>query len=144
MKRFHAIAAILLLALPFLSANCHHEPGEDPLVIDGQWQISHFSTKSVSIGGQTVDIYIDFQTGGNFEMYQMLGTGRYRKFTGTWKLTDKLLTGSYTGGQAWASSYEVIMDDSRTQLTLTSTSTPQEISTYRKQTIPQDVINNAL
>lgn len=144
MKRFYAIAAILLLALPFLSANCHHEPEEEPLVIDGQWQISQFSTKSVNIGGQPVDVYIDFKSGGSFEMYQMLGTGRYRKYTGSWKLTDRMLSGSYTGGQPWASSYEVSMDEGRTQLTLTSTSTPQEVTVYRKQSIPQEIINNAL
>lgn len=144
MKRFYTMAALLLLSLSFLSANCHHDPQEDPLVIDGQWQITQFSTKTVNIGDQPVDIYINFISGGSFEMYQMLGTGRYRKFTGTWNLTDKLLSGSYSDGQPWASTYEVSMDEARTLLTLTSTATPQEVSTYRKQTIPQDVINNAL
>ena len=60
MKRFYTMAALLLLSLSFLSANCHHDPQEDPLVIDGQWQITQFSTKTVNIGDQPVDIYINF------------------------------------------------------------------------------------
>ena len=143
MKRFVIIASLMMLAMVFLSAKC--EPEDAPLVLDGQWQITQFTTKAVSIGGQQVDVYISFNSDHSFELYQMLGTGRYRKYAGTWTLTDnKLLSGTYEGSVAWATSYEVTMDDAQTQMTLTSTATPQEVSVYRKQTIPEDVINNAL
>ena len=145
MKRFLTLASLMMLALSFLSASCEPDPKDTPLVLEGQWQITQLTTKAVTIGDQQVDVYIAFSGDGSFDLYQMLGTGRYRKFTGSWTLTDNhLLSGSYSGGKEWASTYEVTMDDAQTQMTLTSTATPQEVSTYRKQPIPQDVIDNAL
>ena len=140
MKRLYMIAALALLCL--VTAGCPSKPIEEILDVTGEWQLSQITTKA-TIGGQTVDVYIGFKEEGSFEMYQMLGTGRYRKFEGTWSLVDKVLSGSYTGGGTWASSYNVEMDESRTTLTLTSTD-GSETDVYRKQAIPADVKDNAL
>lgn len=140
MKRLYMIAALALLCL--VTTACPNDPKEDILDITGEWQLSQISTKA-TIGGQTVNVYIAFKEGGSFEMYQMLGTGRYRKFEGSWTLLEKVLSGSYTGGGTWASSYNVTMDEGRTTLTLT-TLDGSETDTYRKQAIPEDVKNSAL
>ena len=140
MKKFYMIAALALLCL--VTTGCPDDPKDDPLNIVGEWQLSQITTKA-TIGGQTVDVYIAFNEGGSFEMYQMLGTGRYRKFEGTWTLLEKVLSGSYTGGGTWASSYNVEMDEGRTTLTLTFLD-GSETDTYRKQAIPEDVKNSAL
>ena len=140
MKRLYMIAALALLCL--VTTACPDDPKDDPINIIGEWQLSQISTKA-TIGGQTVDVYIAFKEGGSFEMYQMLGTGRYRKFEGSWTLTDKVLSGSYSGGSRWASDYNVEMDAGRTMLTLI-TLDGSETDTYRKQAIPEDVKNNAL
>lgn len=140
MKRFISIAALMLLCL--ITTGCPDKPVEDVLDIKGEWQLSQISTKA-SIGGQTVDVYVAFNDGGTFELYQMLGTGRYRKYAGTWSLLDKVLSGSYEGGAQWASSYNVEMDENRTQLILTTTD-GSEVQTYRKASIPQDVRNDSL
>ena len=140
MKRLYMIAALALLCL--VTTACPDDPKDDPINIVGEWQLSQITTKA-TIGGQTVDVYIAFQEGGSFEMYQMLGTGRYRKFEGTWTLLEKVLSGSYTGGATWASSYNVEMDEGHTTLTLTSLD-GDETDIYRKQAIPEDVKNSAL
>ena len=140
MKRLYMMAALMLLCL--VTAGCPDKPHEDILDITGEWQLSQISTKA-SIGGQTVDVYIAFNQDGSFEMYQMLGAGRYRKFDGTWSILEKVLSGSYTGGGKWASDYNVEMDEGRTTLTLT-TIDGSETDVYRKQAIPADVKNNAL
>lgn len=139
MKRFFSIAALMLLCL--VTTGCPEKPVEQPLNVVGEWHLSQISTKA-SIGGQTVDVYVAFNEGGSFEMYQMLGTGRYRKFTGKWSLLETVLSGSYDGGGKWASDYNVTMDEGRTTLTLT-TLDGSETDTYRKQAIPEDVKNNA-
>lgn len=140
MKRFFSIAALMLLCL--LATGCPEKPVEDPLDITGEWQLSQISTKA-SIGGQTVDVYIAFLESGSFELYQLLGTGRYRHYTGSWTLSDKTLSGTYSGGGAWASSYTVEMDASKTTMTLTAAD-GSETHTYRKQAIPESVTAGAL
>ena len=139
MKRIYMAAALLLLCL--ITAGCP-DPKDEVLDITGEWQLSQISTKA-SIGGQNVDVYVAFNEDGSFEMYQMLGTGRFRKFTGTWSLLEKVLSGSYSDGGQWASDYNVTMDESHTTLTLT-TLDGSETDTYRKQAIPADVKDNAL
>ena len=140
MKRLYMIAALALLCL--VTTACPDDPKDDPLNIVGEWQLSQITTKA-TIGGQTVDVYIAFNEGGSFEMYQMLGTGRYRKFEGTWTLLEKVLSGSYTGGAQWASDYNVVMNEDKTTMTLT-TLDGSETSTYQKQAIPADIKDNAL
>lgn len=140
MKRFISIAALMLLCL--ITTGCPDKPVEEPFSVTGEWQLSQISTKA-SIGGQTVDVYVAFNEDGSFELYQMIGTGRYRKFTGTWSLLEKVLSGSYTGGGKWASDYNVELDEARTTMTLT-TLDGSETTVYRKQAIPADVKENAL
>ena len=141
MKRIGLFAAMALLCL--LATACPEvEPEEEKLDVTGQWQLNRIDTK-VQVGDQTVEVYVAFNGDGTFELFQMLGTGRYRRYTGNWTLNDKLLDGSYTGGESWASSYEISMDANRSQLVMTATN-GGDVLTYRKQTIPDDVRNNAL
>lgn len=145
MKRFFSIAALLLLCV--IATGCPDKPDDsDPkekLDITGEWQLTQLTTKAVQVGDQTVDVYIAFTSAGNFDLYQMLGTGRYRHYTGFWTLIGETLTGSYTGGASWASSYTVSLDQGKTQLVLI-TADGSEVHTYRKQSIPQDVTANAV
>ena len=146
MKRFFSMAALLLLC--FVTTGCPDKPDDPddpkaPLDITGEWQITQLTTKSVQVGDQTVDIYVAFTSAGNFDLYQLLGTGRYRHYAGSWKLTESTLSGSYTDGSDWATTYTVALDSGRTQLVLTAAD-GSEVQTYRKQSIPQDVTANAL
>lgn len=136
MMKIKTIASALAVLL--ISVSCGKK--EKPMDITGEWNLVALETRAASIGDQTVDVYISFVSGGGFEMYQMLGTGRYRKYSGTWTLTGKTLTGKYSDGTQWGSSYEVQKEDD--MMTLSSAS--GETGTYKKSSIPASVRSDAI
>ena len=95
----------------------------------GQWH-------SVS-NALEADLYIDFQEGKTFELYQQIGEGAHRLYRGTWNLEGTLLTGKYNDGEDWAAAYQVEMREK--QLVLTSNNDAAEKSTYEKAEIPAEV-----
>ena len=106
----------------------------------GEWQLSEVAVKSVTYAGQEVDVYIAFLENGRFELYQMVGQGRYRKFTGTWNLDGTVLSGKYASKKDWGSSYEVTQNGDNLELT---SSVSGEVDTYKKTTIPESVKSTA-
>ena len=97
--------------------------------IIGQW---HSVSNSLE-----ADLYIDFQEGKTFELYQQIGEGAHRLYRGTWNLEGTLLTGKYNDGEDWAAAYQVEMREK--QLVLTSNNDTAEKSTYEKAEIPAEV-----
>lgn len=95
----------------------------------GQW---HSVSNSLE-----ADLYIDFQAGKTFELYQQIGEGAHRLYRGTWNLEGTLLTGKYNDGEDWAAAYQVEMKDK--QLVLTSSNDAAEKSTYERSEIPAAV-----
>ncbi len=132
---------VALAALVALTA-CGGGKDDMPVDITGEWNLVNVQTKAATLGGQTVDVYISFSGDKSFTMYQMIGTGRYRKYSGTWALSGTTLTGKYSDGKQWGSSYEVELASSNSQLTLTSES--GEVDTYKKSSIPADVADTAI
>lgn len=134
----------MMAALAVLAAftACGGSKEEKPLDITGEWNLVNVQTKSATLGDQAVDVYISFSEDKSFTMYQMIGTGRYRKYSGTWILSGTTLSGKYSDGKPWGSSYEVELSSSGTRLTLTSDS--GEVDTYQKASIPTDVTGNAI
>lgn len=118
------------------------EKEKKPLDITGEWALQSISTKSVQIGSVKVDVYVSFTTDGGFELYQKVGDGRYRKFNGNWSLIEDQLSGSYSDGKPWGSTYTVSMDADKL-IMLSSSSTPEE-SVYTKTSIPSDVKDSIL
>lgn len=116
---------------------------EKPLNITGEWRLSAVETK-VSIGSETVDVYLSFVDDGLFIVYQMVGSGRYRRYSGNWTLTGSRLTGKYSDGKQWGASYDVEVDGDNLVLNcLSSSGTVVETDTYRRASIPDSVISNA-
>ena len=130
MKRIFAVFfALMLLA----SCGKNGEDNKPELTLEqqliGQWH-------SVS-NALEADLYIDFQEGKTFELYQQIGEGAHRLYRGTWNLEGTLLTGKYNDGEDWAAAYQVEMRE--TQLVLTSSNDTAEKSTYEKAEIPAEV-----
>ena len=107
-----------------------------PLSVNGEWSLVRVESRAATVGDQTVVVYLSFESGGNFELFQKLGEGRFRKFTGSWTLSGDQLSGRYTTGESWASSYTVSSTDG--ELVLMSNS-GGECDYYVKTTIPPDV-----
>ena len=135
------IVLFAMLALFCVVSSCKKEPKAEakPLNI-GEWQLSSITAKNVAFAGQTIDVDVAFAEDGGFELYQMIGQGRYRKFTGTWTLNDDTLSGSYASGKPWGSSYTLSGDTDK--ITLIST-VSGEADVYVRGTIPDSVKNDA-
>ena len=154
MKNRLLILVVALLAL----VSCKHNtinPEEEQqkkmaAALVGTWNLINITdTRSVTIGNEEVDVYVIFEADqpaatkaevsapmaftGTFMLYQMLGTGRFRTFRGTWTLTGTLLTGVYSNGTPWGAEYEVTLDDNDTRLTLAA---PTEKCIYTRTTLP--------
>lgn len=141
MKRFLSIISFIAAAV-VCAVSCKDPIPPEPDLsekIIGEWQLKSIATKA-TLGGQTVDVYIAFETGGTFTLYQMLGQGRYHSYTGKWALADGTLTGTYSSGKAWGSTYSVDISDST--LTLTA-SIGGEVDIYTKTTIPENIKKEA-
>lgn len=148
MKRIfrHVFFAVLITicGLAFVSCNGSSDAGgkkeDNPVDITGEWELSKVETKSVKIGDESVTVYVKFD-GGTFTLYQVLGKGRPRKYTGTYTLSDNLLSGKYSDGSNWGSSYTVSASGSTLNLAQTG---GKEIDSFRKTTIPQDIVDKAI
>lgn len=130
MKRLiYIFSALVLLA----SCGKNEEDKKPELTLEqqlvGQW---HSVSNSLE-----ADLYIDFQEGKTFELYQQIGEGAHRLYRGTWNLEGTLLTGKYNDGEDWAAAYQVEMREK--QLVLTSSNDTAEKSTYEKAEIPAEV-----
>ena len=130
MKRLiYIFSALVLLA----SCGKNNDDNKPELTLEqqlvGQW---HSVSNSLE-----ADLYIDFQEGKTFELYQQIGEGAHRFYRGTWNLEGTLLTGKYNDGEDWAAAYQVEMREK--QLVLTSNNDTAEKSTYEKAEIPAEV-----
>ena len=132
MKKILAFAALMA---GLLLTSCKEK--EDPLNIIGTWSLKTVQTKAASMGGTSVDVYIVFNEDNTFSLYQKVGNaGRYTSFTGTWNLLETTLTGKYSDGKSWGSSYEVSQDKERTTLVLSSAG---EEYSYAKASLPAEL-----
>ncbi len=128
---------ILMLIISLVMVSCKEEK---PKVLDitGQWELADIvDTKSVQIGSETVEIYIDFKADNTFELWQKLGEGRHRKHEGTWTLTESVLTGKYSDGKAWGASYEVSIEDGT--LVMSEQKAGMQTYIYHSCTIPSSL-----
>ena len=129
------ILAFVALMAGLLLTSCKEK--EDPLNIIGTWSLKTVQTKAASMGGTSVDVYIVFNEDNTFSLYQKVGNaGRYTSFTGTWNLLETTLTGKYSDGKSWGSSYEVSQDKERTTLVLSSAG---EEYSYAKASLPAEL-----
>jgi hypothetical protein len=129
MKR---IINILLIGAALILSACG-EGGKESKALDitGTWELTGIEiTKAAQLGSETIEVSITFNPDKTFSLSQTLGSGRPKDFSGTWQLTDSILTGKYSNGKAWGSSYEVTVNG--TEMTMTPEG-GAEIYTYKKK-----------
>lgn len=134
---------IFISMLCMLFVGCDKDEVKDNgLDILGSWHLTELNpveTRSVTIGQENIDVYIDFSSNNTFRLYQMVGAGKYRLFSGIWSLEGCTLSGTYDDNTIWGSNYHVALTDKRTKLTLTSAG---EEYIYTKETVPDSVLSN--
>ena len=135
---------IVLAALGLcLLAGCGSSDKEkvSPLVkqLAGEWQL-----KTWNVGApQEFDVYVSFATDLSFEIYQQIEQVRYQKYSGKYQVKNDVLSGTYSDGKPFGSTYDIAFDTAGNTLTLTSTTSVTETSIYVRATIPNDVKNGA-
>ncbi len=141
MKR---ILTFLLVALSsfMMLLSCGKETDKLSDSVVGEWNIVSVTTRSAVIGSREIDVYLSFGVDGTFAIYQKTGGLRYVRFTGTWTQDSDILSGAYADGGKWACDYKVSLSDGT--LTLSSESTPSEISVYKRTEIPEAVKEDAI
>lgn len=137
MKKYLFISLVCLLF-----TGCKKEQTEEEsLNIVGSWhltELSQIETRSVTIGKEAIDIYIHFIADNSFHLYQKLGAGKFRHFSGTWVLADSKLSGMYDDKTMWGTEYDVMLNEDSTELRLTSGG---EEFVYIKEEIPHSVLS---
>lgn len=136
---------ILLAALGLcLFAGCGSSDKEkvSPVIkqLAGEWQLKSWTSEAP----QDFDIYLSFAANQTFEVYQQLAEVKYQKFTGNFQVKNDVLTGKYSDGKDFGSSYDISFSESGNTLTLTSTSKVTEVCIYERTSIPNSVKDGAI
>ena len=136
MKKFLVMAACVLALFA-----CKKEGGEVPTPaggdIVGVWELTSIATKSATLGDVEVSVFIRFDEGDYFVLYQKIGAGRYRMLEGNYALAaDGKLSGAYMDGGSWGPYDAVVNGDT---LFLTSPN-GIEVDTYKR--IPEFATTN--
>lgn len=129
---------ILFAVLAMIVAACGGKNDEKKgLDISGQWELIDIETKAAQIGEAEIQVYIEFNKDNTFNLWQMIGAGRFEKMTGTWTLNQNVLSGKYSDKKDWGTTYDVAVESGN--LVMTEMKTGKETCIYRKCTIPSDI-----
>ena len=131
MKKFFTILIVFAAALFFVSCQKERETLSAESLL-GCWHLSSIDgdpvgTKSFS-DVQGLSVWIEFKA-DSFDLYQRADENvSYTRYSGTWSLAGKVLSGKYSDGTPWSSTYEVAL--SGDTLTLKS---PTEEQVYHRE-----------
>lgn len=133
MMRLFRILALALLGLILSSASCNSgliDPKEikKKTNVVGNWELIDI-TKSVQIGDATIVVYIEFRENFTFSLSQQMGTGRFKSYSGTYAVEEGILSGKYSDGTPFATTYKVERNENI--LNLTTQNATQETHVYR-------------
>ncbi len=106
------------------------------LTVVGEWKLTAWSVSSTFKN----DVYLELKADRTFTLYQNLQAAGYTKYTGTYTYdgATSTISGLYSDGKAWATSYKVEIPTIST-LVWTASNNSADISTYTKTTIPDNV-----
>ena len=137
MKRLiYIFVALLLVVTPGCKKNGSEATTATKLV--GQW---HCIAEELNVA-EDIDVYVEFMADKSFNLYQKIGQGRHRHFTGTWSVSGDVLSGLYADGTEWGSSYTLSFDGDT--MTLTANNESAETIIYTKTAIPAEVKDEAI
>lgn len=97
------------------------EAGKTPKAVDitGTWELIDIEmTKAAQLGDETISVTITFNSDKTFAMTQKLGEGRAKDYSGTWAISENILTGKYSDGKTFGGgSYTVSVENSTMTMT---------------------------
>ena len=113
--------------------------GELAKQLVGEWHLVSWNGAAPGV----FDAYVSFASDKTFEIYQQIEQVGYQKYTGSYLIGNKMLSGKYSDNTPWGSSYEVSFDESGNTLTLVSDPSVGEVSVYTRASIPASVKGGA-
>ena len=138
MKKFiYIFVALLLVVTPGCKKNGSEATTATKLV--GQW---HCIAEELNVA-EDIDVYVEFMADKSFNLYQKIGQGRHRHFTGTWSVSGDVLSGLYADGTEWGSSYTVEFSG-MDAMKLTAKNGSKEVMTYTRETIPAEILEGSV
>lgn len=141
--RFCALFLCIPCVCVALLSSCGKEPTADSGLkgLEGEWKLESFA--DVPAADEEMDVYVKFEK-GRFELFQKLGGGHYSKYDGTYSVSGSVLSGKYSDGVAFGSTYRVeIEGDAMTMHSQTSTASAAEVCVYVRSSIPDSVRKDA-
>ena len=126
MKRIIYIAIVALTA--FVGCQKENKPGLADLIC-GEWRGSELSVEA--------GIYLNFTSDGTFELYQKLEGDDFELKKGSWSLSGDIISGKYSDGEPWATSYKVSVNGD--VMTMVSQDGSAETNVYEKCEIPENL-----
>ena len=105
----------------------------DSALVAYTWCIKSFCGSPVA-----ADLYIKFNSNKTFTILQRTEMNGYSQYTGTYTLDkeNSILSGVYSDGEAWGSSYKYSISED-INLTLKSVNNPLEVSVYVPAKMPE-------
>ncbi len=131
---FNIIFAMLFVACGGSSEN--DVDSYDYTKISAEWKLTEWADMPADM-----DVYIAFETNQTFTMYQQTETVRFVKYNGTYSVKGDVISGKYSDGKPWGSSY--ILSFKGESMTLVSKTDVAEVNVYTKTTIPAEVKEEA-
>lgn len=132
----------ILLAAVIMLCGCKKDDGRNSEFgqVVGEWHLVSWT------GNATVqDVYVLFDSFGIFEMYQRIGKPAYEYFKGTYKFDGTYLEGKYNDGTPWSNGpYTVSFEDGGNTMKMESVVSPEDVSVYIKETIPDEIVSGGL
>ena len=98
--------------------------------IAGEW---HWQGTEADI---EIEIYLAFHSDRSFDLFQKIGEGAFRHYTGTFTYDGKTLSGVYSDKTSWRYSYEALVEGDN--LTLNYIGEDKSL-TYVRKNIPYTV-----
>lgn len=143
MKRIFNILTAALLFIGF-ATSCEKAPKIEEGIV-GEWQLTEMDANDAA--GLSTSVYIEFRADKSFDMYQKVGdVMRYRKYVGTYSVSGAIISGVYSDGKKWGSSYRAALEADAQVLVLTAVTLDGdgavqeegEVSKYVKATLSQE------
>lgn len=131
---YHIAAALLVL----IASSCQKEKEDNfdyQTYVVGEW---HFASEKYD-----ADIYLSFTADESFDLYQKVGDGPYRHYRGGWAADKDILSGTYSDGTPWGSTYKMTFSGTDA-MTLTAQNESKETADYIRESVPASVKDNAV
>lgn len=126
----------ILIALLLVATGCKKDkPVDYAKLIIGEWHCAPETFEA--------DVYLALDTDGTFDLYQQIGEGRHRHYSGEWEINENVLSGIYSDGQAWGSNYQVSFSGGDA-MSLKALNGSEEVMKYSREAIPSEVIEGSI